>query len=80
MVIRIFWMNTQLYGYRAKGEARPESDLEMVVFADPARTRRVYDPDEALKRATPRFAWTCSFGIAPPSASASASCPIMSLS
>ncbi|MDE0330560.1 MAG: nucleotidyltransferase domain-containing protein [Nitrospinae bacterium] len=69
-----------VYGSRAMGEAHPKSDLDMVVFSDPAQSRSVYDRKEALKRVTPRFAWTRSFGIPPPRASASASCPTASFS
>ena len=69
-----------VYGSRAKGKARPKSDLDMVVFAGHAKSRRVYDLEEALKRAICRFAWTCSCGIPCRSASASESCPIISFS
>ncbi len=44
-----------LYGSRAKGEARPQSDLDMVVFADPARSRSVYDLKEAFEESNLPF-------------------------
>ena len=44
-----------LYGSRAKGEARPQSDLDMVVFADPAQTRSVYDLKEAFEESNLPF-------------------------
>lgn len=44
-----------LYGSRAKGEARPQSDLDMVVFADPARNRSVYDLKEAFEESNLPF-------------------------
>lgn len=44
-----------LYGSRAKGEARPQSDLDMVVFADPTQTRSVYDLKEAFEESNLPF-------------------------
>ncbi|MCE2453320.1 MAG: nucleotidyltransferase domain-containing protein [Nitrospinae bacterium] len=65
-----------LYGSRAKGEARPQSDLDMVVFADPARSRSVYDLKEAFEESNLPFRVDV-FGR---SVSGSASCPITSFS
>lgn len=44
-----------LYGSRAKGEARPKSDLDMVVFAEPAQNRRVSDLKEAFEESNLPF-------------------------
>ena len=44
-----------LYGSRAKGEARPKSDLDMVVFADSSQSRSVYDLKEAFEESNLPF-------------------------
>ena len=44
-----------VYGSRAKGEARPKSDLDMVVFAGHAQSRRVYDLKEAFEESNLPF-------------------------
>lgn len=44
-----------VYGSRAKGEARPKSDLDMVVFAGHAQCRRVYDLKEAFEESNLPF-------------------------
>lgn len=36
------------FGSRVKGTSRPESDLDLVVFASPAQRRQVSDLKEAL--------------------------------
>ena len=44
-----------VYGSRAKGEARPKSDLDMVVFANPSQSRSVYDLKEAFEESNLPF-------------------------
>ncbi|MCY3822872.1 MAG: nucleotidyltransferase domain-containing protein [Nitrospinae bacterium] len=44
-----------VYGSRAKGKARPKSDLDMVVFAGHAKSRRVYDLKEAFEESNLPF-------------------------
>lgn len=44
-----------VYGSRAKGKARPNSDLDMVVFAGHAQGRGVYDLKEAFEESNLPF-------------------------
>ncbi len=43
------------YGSRAKGTARPASDLDMVVFAKPEQARAVSDLRESLEESSLPF-------------------------
>ena len=44
-----------LYGSRANGTARPQSDLDMVVFASPDQSRQVADLREAFEESNLPF-------------------------
>ena len=44
-----------VYGSRAKWTARPQSDLDMVVFATPEQSSRVFDLREAFEESNLPF-------------------------
>ena len=67
-----------VYGSRAKWTSRPQSDLDLVVFATPEQNGRVSESQGSVSRkATCRSGWTCSCGTPCQRSSRSTSSGIM---